>query len=170
MASGRVRAVAGNEIPIAVTLDFHANIGEEMVDLATIVTTYDTYPHTDAAERAMEAVELLRRTVLGEIAKPPFAVLPDPAALFAGRARRLAVLAPGHQLEPYLRFLAAVHSLPMRDASHAAAAGSHSIVGEQSVPRCRRNRQRTGGSHQIRRDWQRIRATRYRNPNQPARR
>jgi FdhE protein len=47
-------------------------------------------------------------TVLGEIAKPPFAVLPDPAALFAGRARRLGALAPGHQLEPYLRFLAAI--------------------------------------------------------------
>jgi FdhE protein len=46
-------------------------------------------------------------TVLGEIAKPPFAVLPDPASLFAQRARRLAVLAPGHQLEPYLRFVAA---------------------------------------------------------------
>src|SRR5262245_43229939 len=47
-------------------------------------------------------------TILGEIAKPPFAVLPDPATLFLGRAKRLAELAPGHQLEPYLRFLAEV--------------------------------------------------------------
>src|SRR5215510_14206776 len=44
--------------------------------------------------------------VLGEIAKPPFAVLPDASRLFQGRSRRLAALAPGHQLEPYLRFLA----------------------------------------------------------------
>jgi FdhE protein len=47
-------------------------------------------------------------TILGEVAKPPFAVLPDPSTLFQSRARRLAALAPGHQLEPYLRFLAAV--------------------------------------------------------------
>jgi FdhE protein len=45
-------------------------------------------------------------TILGEIAKPPFAVLPDPPSLFEGRSRRLAALAPRHQLEPYLRFLA----------------------------------------------------------------
>jgi FdhE protein len=47
-------------------------------------------------------------TILGEIAKPPFAVLPDPSTLFLGRAKRLAALAAGHQLEPYLRFLAEV--------------------------------------------------------------
>jgi FdhE protein len=42
------------------------------------------------------------------MAKPPFAVLPDPSILFQRRARRLAALAPGHQLEPYLQFVAAV--------------------------------------------------------------
>jgi FdhE protein len=47
-------------------------------------------------------------TILGEIAKPPFAVLPDPLPLFEARSRRLAALAPGHRLEPYLRFLAEV--------------------------------------------------------------
>jgi microcystin degradation protein MlrC len=79
----RVRAVAGYDIPVAVTLDFHANIGAEMVELATIVTTYDTYPHTDAAERAKEAVALLRRTAIGEISpvmalvKPPLLLVPQ---------------------------------------------------------------------------------------------
>src|SRR5262245_8254994 len=45
-------------------------------------------------------------TILGEVAKPPFAVLPDIPTLFEIRSRRLAALAPGHRLEPYLRFLA----------------------------------------------------------------
>jgi FdhE protein len=45
---------------------------------------------------------------IGEEAKPPFAVLPDPSALFLGRSKRLATLAPKHELEPYLRFLALV--------------------------------------------------------------
>jgi len=44
--------------------------------------------------------------ILGEAAKPPFAVLPDPAVLFSHRAMRLAALAPTHDLAPYLSFLA----------------------------------------------------------------
>lgn len=42
---------------------------------------------------------------VGGVAEAPFVRLPDPATLFEARARRLAELAPGHGLEPYLRFL-----------------------------------------------------------------
>jgi microcystin degradation protein MlrC len=79
----RVRALVGPSIPIAITLDFHANIGQAMVDAATIVTTYDTYPHIDAGARAREAVDLLARAVTGEIrpamalVKPPLAPVPQ---------------------------------------------------------------------------------------------
>lgn len=45
---------------------------------------------------------------IGEIAEPPFAVLPDPATIFEHRRQRFEALAPGHQLEPYLRFLAQI--------------------------------------------------------------
>jgi len=45
-------------------------------------------------------------SILGEAAKPPFAVLPDPASLFLNRSKRLAMLAPDHELAPYLNFLA----------------------------------------------------------------
>ena len=43
---------------------------------------------------------------IGEVANPPFAVLPDPTTLFRRRAGRFATLAPGHELQPYLEFLA----------------------------------------------------------------
>ncbi len=43
---------------------------------------------------------------IGEEAKPPFAVLPDLSLLFAARSQRFAALAPGHELQPYLEFLA----------------------------------------------------------------
>src|SRR5215210_6623101 len=81
----RVRDLAGRDVPIAVTLDLHANIGQAMVDQVDVITTYDTYPHVDAAERAREAVDLLVRTIGGEIrpamalAKPP--LLPVPQAI-----------------------------------------------------------------------------------------
>ena len=54
-----MRDLVGPDVPIAVTLDLHANIGQAMVDRVDVITTYDTYPHVDAAERAREAVDLL---------------------------------------------------------------------------------------------------------------
>ncbi|MCO5222443.1 MAG: M81 family metallopeptidase [Thermomicrobiales bacterium] len=99
----RVRTIVGAQMPIAVTLDFHANIGREMVEQATIVTTYDTYPHTDAAERSAEAVELLRRTVLGKIdpvltlEKPPLLLVPQ--AMPTGEGPFQQVFAHAHSLE-----------------------------------------------------------------------
>jgi FdhE protein len=45
---------------------------------------------------------------IGEEARPPYAVLPDVSSLFETRARRFEALAPGHELGPYLKFLAAV--------------------------------------------------------------
>jgi microcystin degradation protein MlrC len=50
-----------------------------MVDACDIVTTYDTYPHIDAAARATEAVELLARTIRGEI-RPTMALVKLPLA------------------------------------------------------------------------------------------
>jgi FdhE protein len=43
---------------------------------------------------------------IGEVASPPFVRLPDPATMFALRARRLKALAEGHELRSYLLFLA----------------------------------------------------------------
>ena len=45
---------------------------------------------------------------IGEVADPPFAVLPYPGRVFLTRSERFAALAPGHDLEPYLRLLAQV--------------------------------------------------------------
>ena len=60
---------------------------------------------------------------IGEEAKPPFAVLPDPSSLFLNRSKRLAALAPKHELEPYLRFPRAADAGPARHPAGAAAAG-----------------------------------------------
>ncbi|MGI8483411.1 MAG: M81 family metallopeptidase [Thermomicrobiales bacterium] len=81
----RVREVTGPVMPIAVTLDLHANTSRELVDLATIIVGYDTYPHVDINERAQEAVGLLVKTIAGEIvptmgfSAPP--LMPVPQAM-----------------------------------------------------------------------------------------
>jgi formate dehydrogenase maturation protein FdhE len=53
-----------------------------------------------------DVIGLRSGSILGEAAKPPFAVLPDPAALFFHGMKRLAALARAHDLAPYLSFLA----------------------------------------------------------------
>lgn len=63
----RIRDVIGPDIPIALTLDLHANITDRVAELADITVIYRTYPHIDQYEVANEAANLLQRTLLGEI-------------------------------------------------------------------------------------------------------
>jgi microcystin degradation protein MlrC len=78
----RLRSYLGKRTPIAVTLDFHANISKRLLDLVDIIVGYDTYPHIDQMERGLEAAELLVRIVKGEIEpvmaleKPPMLIVP----------------------------------------------------------------------------------------------
>lgn len=61
-----IRERVGNDVAIAVTLDFHANLGPLLVAAADAVVAYDTYPHTDFAHRGNEAATILIRTLDGE--------------------------------------------------------------------------------------------------------
>src|SRR5204863_9844065 len=47
--------------PIAVSLDMHANLYDEIIATATVLTGYRTYPHIDTYERAKLAGEILLR-------------------------------------------------------------------------------------------------------------
>jgi FdhE protein len=51
---------------------------------------------------------------IGEVVKPPFVRLPDPASMFSRRAQRLRSLAEGHDLGAYLRFVADVSDVQHR--------------------------------------------------------
>jgi microcystin degradation protein MlrC len=63
---GRLRAIAG-ATPIAVALDMHANLYDEIVANATVVTGYRTYPHVDTYDTARLAGAILLRTLRGEV-------------------------------------------------------------------------------------------------------
>src|SRR5689334_20576715 len=62
----RLRAIDPNT-PIAVSLDMHANLYDEIIANATVVTGYRTYPHIDTYETAKLAGEILLRTIRGEV-------------------------------------------------------------------------------------------------------
>lgn len=61
----RIRAVAP-ETPIAVSLDFHANFSAALVDNATVIAGYCTYPHVDVYETGVRAARTLMAALRGE--------------------------------------------------------------------------------------------------------
>ncbi|HEY0185782.1 MAG TPA: M81 family metallopeptidase [Rhodopila sp.] len=55
----RVRAIVGNDLPLTISLDPHANLTEQMVRLADAVVPFRTYPHVDMKEAGARAMRLL---------------------------------------------------------------------------------------------------------------
>jgi microcystin degradation protein MlrC len=55
----RVRACVGPNIPIVVSLDYHANVTPQMVELTDSIAAYRTYPHIDRAETGQYAAQAL---------------------------------------------------------------------------------------------------------------
>lgn len=70
-AEGRLladlRTVVPADVPIAITLDLHANVTPEMCEAANILCAYRTYPHVDQAATALRAAGLLERAMRGDV-------------------------------------------------------------------------------------------------------
>ena len=62
----RIRAVDART-PIGVVLDMHANVYDDIVRCATVVTGYHTYPHVDVREAGERAARVIVRTIRGEV-------------------------------------------------------------------------------------------------------
>ena len=67
----RIRAVAPT-VPIAVSLDLHANVTDRMVRNCTAIAGYKTYPHVDPYESGQLAGSIVLRAMKGEV-KPVMA-------------------------------------------------------------------------------------------------
>ncbi|HTQ76593.1 MAG TPA: M81 family metallopeptidase [Burkholderiales bacterium] len=57
----RVREVVGPRVPVAASLDLHANVTRAMFERADALAAYRTYPHVDMAETGARAAQLLDR-------------------------------------------------------------------------------------------------------------
>ena len=55
----RVRAVIGPDMPLTASLDPHANVTRQMVELADALVPYRTYPHVDMKPAGAQAARLL---------------------------------------------------------------------------------------------------------------
>ncbi len=99
----RVRELVGPDMPIVMELDLHANISPESVEMVDVMVGYDTYPHVDVYDRAVELTHLLARIVKGEI-KPTSAfrqipVLANLTAQYSGTPQMTDWLALCHEIE-----------------------------------------------------------------------
>src|SRR5271169_4807417 len=72
----RVREVVGPDVPIAATLDLHANVSERMVGSVDVFIGYRTNPHLDMRERGAEAAAAIREMLGGVKPQRAFVRLP----------------------------------------------------------------------------------------------
>ena len=86
----RIRAMAP-ELPIAVSLDLHANITRAIVDSCTALVGYKTYPHIDMYEAGEHAGRIVVRTLKGEI---------TPVMAWGNRPILAQTLRMGHEDKP----------------------------------------------------------------------
>lgn len=56
----RMRAALGDEVPIVISLDYHANVTPAMVDFTDGLVGYRTYPHVDRVETGEYAAQALQ--------------------------------------------------------------------------------------------------------------
>ena len=87
---GRIRDIAP-DLPIAVSLDLHANITEEIVSNCTALVGYKTYPHIDMYEAGEHAGRIVVRALKGEI---------NPVMAWGNRPILAQTLRMGHEDKP----------------------------------------------------------------------
>jgi len=119
-----VRGAVGS-VPIAVTLDFHANVTRTMVETATLLHGYKTYPHVDMDARGREAALRLADVAGGRLRptvafrQPP--MLPPIAgqATARGPMRRLYDLADTMERRPGVISISVFAGFPLADIHDA---------------------------------------------------
>jgi microcystin degradation protein MlrC len=120
-----VRAQVGPDVPIAVTLDFHANLSEAMVRGADLLHGYKTYPHVDMGERGVEAAERLLDRAQGRIRptaalrKPPLLPPLGGQATARGPMKRLYALAAEMERDPRVLSVSIFAGFPHADIPEA---------------------------------------------------
>ena len=72
----RIRALVGDDLPVSVSLDMHANVSPDMVGLASVIGIYRTYPHLDMADTGARCLHALKRCMDGQRMSRSFRQVP----------------------------------------------------------------------------------------------
>lgn len=71
-----LRQQVGDTMPVIGTLDAHANLSQQMVDVTDALIAYRTNPHLDQFDRGRDAAQLIARTIRGEVSPVQQAAFP----------------------------------------------------------------------------------------------
>jgi microcystin degradation protein MlrC len=102
----RLRALVGDDLPVAVSLDLHANLTEAMVRHASVLDAYRTYPHVDMGETGARAAGHLHRLLeTGErwaaaLRRTPFVIPLNWGCTLVDPAKSLYARLPGLIADP----------------------------------------------------------------------
>ncbi|MGO1117416.1 M81 family metallopeptidase [Rhodovibrionaceae bacterium A322] len=72
----RVREVIGPDVPLVASLDLHANVTPQMIELADCLVAYLTYPHVDMADTGVRAATILLNLLDGLTLNKAYRQLP----------------------------------------------------------------------------------------------
>ena len=120
-----VRDAVGDRVPIAVTLDLHANLTDAMVRRSTLLHGYKTYPHVDMAERGREAAERLIDVARGRVSptaayrQPPLLPPLGRQGTTRGPMRRLYDRAAEMEQDPKVLSISIFAGFPLADIHDA---------------------------------------------------
>ncbi len=123
----RVRRIVGPDVPVAATLDLHANVSARMVASIDAFIGYRTNPHLDMRERGAEAAAAIREMLAGLRPQAAFIRLP----IVPPTVTMLTAAGPYAEMIEFGQ---------RRDEP-----GDHQRVGDGRVCLCRHRRQRAHG-------------------------
>jgi microcystin degradation protein MlrC len=115
---GRIRSQVG-ALPIGAVLDFHANVSDAFVERVDVFAGYDTYPHVDPYDRAVEVAGLLGRKTVRAIARPPLVTVPQSQRTDASPMREIMALAHAAEREPGVLTVTVAGGFAYGDVPHA---------------------------------------------------
>lgn len=133
-----LREILGSDIPMAVTLDLHANISERMAQMTNIMVSYRTYPHIDMRERALQAGELLERVMADNtkpytvLARRPLLNGADSGRTDAGPMPGLLAEAAEFEKEPGVQVISINAGFPLADITDVGPTVLVSGIGDNS--------------------------------------
>jgi microcystin degradation protein MlrC len=138
-----IRAIVGNEIPIAARLDLHANLTDEFASKTDIWAGFRTAPHRDVQETLERALSLLVHTIRSGLRpKPVFIRVPlllqgEKATTAVEPMKSLLAIAQEIEDQPGILNAEVLVGFGWADAPHAAANIAVIAESEEHLPAAR---------------------------------
>ena len=143
-----IRAVVGNDVPIAARLDLHGNLTDEFANKTDIWTVYRTAPHRDAPQTLERAMTLLTRSIRrGHRPRPAFVRVPlllpgEISTTDVEPMKSLLALVGEIEKQPGILTAEILVGFAWADAAHASSSVAVFAEDEAHLPRARREAKR----------------------------